>query len=246
MRMSAESKAIRKKLLDEYYASFYNSYLFDPDLQGFGIRYFEGGIDRHLQSYFCRRNRTKPLSEAKVLEIGGGDGQHLPFVRFKPESYTMLDIRELAPGILEKNLVKSTYVKEVSFVLGDGASMPFDDEGFDLVIGTCVLHHVDDVLGVLMEAKRVCKNGGEVIFILPTDPGLLNGLVKRVISYRKLRSLGHPNPRLIYALDHKNHVNSIISQFSFVFDSSVVNKKFRPLFFPSINSNLYITLHATK
>jgi len=244
--MSLESKAIRRKLLDEYYATFYNSYLFDRDLQGFGIKYFERGIDQHLQSYRCRRKRTKPLSEAKVLEIGGGDGQHLPFVRFKPESYTMLDIRELAPEILEKNLLISPYVKQVSFVLGDGANMPFGDEEFDLVIGTCVLHHVDDVLGVLLEAKRVCKNGGEVIFILPTDPGLLNSLVKRLISFRKLRSIGHPNPKLIYALDHKNYVHSIISQFSFVFASKIVTKKFRPFFFPSTDCNLYVTLHAVK
>lgn len=137
-------------------------------------------------------------------------------------------------------------MKEVAFVLGDAANMPFGDQEFDLVIGTCVLHHVDDVLGVLMEAKRVCKDGGEVVFLLPTDPGLLNGLVKRLISFRKLKSIGHPNPKLIYSLDHRNYINSIISQFSFVFDSNIVTKKFRPFYIPSINLNLYVALHSFK
>jgi ubiquinone/menaquinone biosynthesis C-methylase UbiE len=222
--MSAESQKIRRQLLDDYYASFYDSYLFDKDLLGFGIKYFERGIDQCLRGSFCKRKRIRPLHQAKVLEIGGGDGQHLPYVRFKPESYTLLDIRKLTPENLEKNLAKCPYVKEVAFVLGDAANMPFGDQEFDLVIGTCVLHHVDDVLGVLMEAKRVCKGGGEIVFILPTDPGLLNGLVKRLISFRKLKLIGHPNPKLIYSLDHKNYINSIISQFSFVFDSNTVTK----------------------
>lgn len=45
--MSAESQKIRRQLLDDYYASFYNSYLFDlfdQDLLGFGIKNFERGI----------------------------------------------------------------------------------------------------------------------------------------------------------------------------------------------------------
>jgi len=92
----------------------------------------------------------------------------------------------------------------------------------------------------------VCKAGGEIVFILPTDPGLLNGLVKRLISFEKLKLIGHPNPKLIYSLDHKNYINSIISQFSFVFDSNIVTKKFRPFYIPSINLNLSLTLHAFK
>jgi hypothetical protein len=42
--MSAESQKIRRQLLDDCYASFYNSYLFDQDLLGFGIKNFERGI----------------------------------------------------------------------------------------------------------------------------------------------------------------------------------------------------------
>jgi hypothetical protein len=39
--MSSESQKIRRQLIDDYYASFYDSYLFDRDLLVFGFKYLK-------------------------------------------------------------------------------------------------------------------------------------------------------------------------------------------------------------
>jgi hypothetical protein len=100
------------------------------------------------------------------------------------------------------------------------------------------------VLAVLLESKRVVAEFGEVIFILPTDPGTLNYLIKKFISYPKLRRQGLVNPELTYAIDHRNHVGSIISQFKYVFSDSKVTLYFKPFHVKSTNFNLYLALHA--
>jgi SAM-dependent methyltransferase len=49
----------------------------------------------------------------------------------------------------------------------DGATLPYAENSFDLVMSTQVLEHVPDPLALIFEMVRVCKNGGEVVLSLP-------------------------------------------------------------------------------
>lgn len=242
--MSSKSKAIRKKILDDYYNNYYEKYLFQDDMQGAGIAYFESGIDKVLRSKKISKLRKKDLSKYRVLEIGGGSGEHLKYVSFTPSKYVSVDLRKPDKELCKKNLLAAAHVAEADFVQANAENLPFKDREFDLVLGTCVLHHVDDVLAVLLESKRVVAEFGEVIFILPTDPGILNYLIKKIISYPKLRRQGLLNPEVVYAIDHRNHVGSIISQFKYVFSDSEVSLHFKPFHVNSTNLNLYLAIHA--
>lgn len=51
----------------------------------------------------------------------------------------------------------------INFRLVNGRDLPFADDNFDAVLITYVLHHADDPIRVLCEAKRVLKKGGRVI-----------------------------------------------------------------------------------
>jgi ubiquinone/menaquinone biosynthesis C-methylase UbiE len=242
--MSSKSVAIRREILEDYYNNYYERYLFQKDVQGAGISYFESGIDKVLRSKKISKLRNKDLSKCRVLEIGGGNGEHLKYVSFKPLKYVSVDLRKPNKELCSKNLLASAHVAEADFVQANAEKLPFQDRDFDLVIGTCVLHHVEDVLAVLLESKRVVSEEGEVIFILPTDPGILNYLIKKFISYPKLRKQGLVNPEVVYAIDHRNHVGSIISQFKYVFSDSKVSLHFKPFRVKSTNFNLYLAIHA--
>ena len=170
------SDQIRKRILDDYYLNVYQKFLFGGGAQGKGISYFE----KQVENFWLN---PKP---ANVLEIGGGSGEHLPFVRYIPtDSYVSFDLR---PIITKEHLrnISLEFKSRLRFVEGDAQDLPFKDEAFDRVFTTCLLHHVDDVLAVLIEVRRVTEIGGEIAFILPTDPGLLNQLVKRIFSFRKI------------------------------------------------------------
>jgi ubiquinone/menaquinone biosynthesis C-methylase UbiE len=236
MDKEKNAQTIRGEILARYYSEIYQSYLFEKDAQGIGIRYFEKSLEK-----FWNTNTPE-----KVLEIGGGSGEHLPYIRYVPsKSYTSVDIRDKFSDIHTEKLSKDLLGK-LDFIVGDAQNLPFADSIFDRVFSTCLLHHVDDVLAVLLEAKRVTRQKGEIAFIVPTDPGLLNQIVKRIVSYPKLRKLSAIRPELFYALDHKNHVGSILELIKFVYSEDEVDLHYRPFRIRSWNLNLLVVAKIVK
>ena len=236
MHGGSNSKKIRESILSKYYDEIYQSYLFQNDLQGFGIRYFEKQVEK-----FWMNKHPK-----NVLEIGGGAGEHLQYLNYIPlESYKSLDLR--IPKISTYvDQMKIEFKSKFEFVTGDAQNLPFKNEEFDRVFSTCLLHHVDDVLSVLLEVRRVTQTGGEIAFVFPTDPGILNQLIKRLISYRKIRKMTDIPPELFYALDHKNHVLSISELIKFVFALDELVFHYRPFRFKSWNMNFLIVAQIIK
>lgn len=133
---------------------------------------------------------------------------------------------------------------KVNFVTGNAEKISFPDSYFDRVVSTCLLHHVNDPLAVLLESRRVVSNGGEVAFILPADPGMLNRLIKLLITYPRIRKNSSFDPRLIYALEHPNKIDSLLALLKFVFEKDDYKIKYYPFKVPSWNLNLAITFHA--
>ena len=57
------------------------------------------------------------------------------------------------------------------FVSYSGKRLPFDDEAFDTVATLCMMEHVPDVHGMLLEIKRILKPGGRIVIIGPNMSG---------------------------------------------------------------------------
>jgi ubiquinone/menaquinone biosynthesis C-methylase UbiE len=231
------AKHIRGAILDEYYKTIYQRFLFAGGAQGKGIAYFE----RQIENFWVN------LEPKRVLEIGGGSGEHLPFLKYIPtENYTSIDLR---PIITEQHLesLSIDLKSKLTFVEGDAENLPFSDSSFDRVFTTCLLHHVDDVLAVLLEARRVTEVGGEIAFIFPTDPGILNQLIKKLISFRKIKKLTKIRPQLFYALEHQNHVLGIIEQIRYVYRLDDLEFNYRPFgILHSWNFNLLVVAKIVK
>jgi ubiquinone/menaquinone biosynthesis C-methylase UbiE len=236
MENKVSAKNVRNKILSEYYEKIYQDYLFSRDLQGRGIDYFEKSLEKHW---------LNPIP-SRVLEIGGGSGEHLKYLKYVPrEEYVSLDLRLPSNGEHTQNLPKEL-LDSLRFEKGNAESLPFGDSSFDRVYSTCLLHHVDDVLAVLMEARRVAQVGAEIAFLIPSDPGILNQIVKKLISYPKMRKLSNIRPELSYALDHKNHVAGIMELIGFVFREDCLELSYRPFRIPSWNFNLLVLARIVK
>jgi ubiquinone/menaquinone biosynthesis C-methylase UbiE len=231
------AKQIRSEILDEYYKNVYQNFLFGGGAQGFGISYFEKQVERFW-------NNQQPK---KVLEIGGGSGEHLPFINYIPiEKYVSLDLRPILTNA-HVSEISEDLKSRLEFIQGNAEFLPFEDSSFDRVFTTCLLHHVDDVLAVLLEIRRVAEIGGEIAFVFPTDPGILNQIVKRVISFRRIRKLTNVQPQLFYALEHRNHVLGIMELIKFVYRSDQLDFKYRPFpLFRSWNLNLLVVAKVIK
>lgn len=166
----------------------------------------------------------------------GGGGEHLKFVRIFPErEYISLDPRIVDKKVLLKISRKH---KNVRFVVGSVEDIPFAENYFDHIKSTCVLAHVDRLFVAVSELRRVSTNNCKIIILMPTDPGLLNLLVKKFFTYPKINRISKFPAGLIYSLDHKNSHSNILEIIKYVFRKDQIEIRYLPFLVKSANFNL--------
>jgi ubiquinone/menaquinone biosynthesis C-methylase UbiE len=218
-----------------YYESEYSK------IQRGGIQ----GWGNSINDYYVEKNlNLEPNS--KVLEIGASSGEHFKFVKdeSKFKEYIALDIypRITNPDLAIKLEKKDFY----RFVEADASAIPFPDNYFDAVISTCVLAHVENPEAVFAEIKRVVKPSGQIVIGMPTDPGILNRFIKKVITYRTMKKQGIQDPKLNYAREHINSVDKLIVFAEHIFKNDTLKLKFFPFGINSWNLNLLVIIKVKK
>jgi phosphatidylethanolamine/phosphatidyl-N-methylethanolamine N-methyltransferase len=230
-----ESSLVRRSLSRRFYDLHYarTYYQLGP---------LSSAIDRMHASVESRWIHSNPV---RTCEFGFGSGEHLRYVRDRPtDCYVGVD---LEVGKANEHL--SGYRQEgwqIHVIQGDAADTALRSSSFDRVAATCLLHHVVDPFSVLLEMRRICSPGGEISFILPTDPGILNRCAKAMITYPLLRKSGIENPRLLYAIEHINHVGALLEITKTVFRHDQMSLRYRPVPLPTWNWNLWISVHVVR
>ena len=111
--------------------------------------------------------------EGKVLDIGCGSGALAICIAKRYPNARVVGIDRWSGGwgsskrLCEKNATLEGVAERVSFEAADAASLPFDDEAFDLVVSNFVFHEVRGVRDkhrLLNEALRVVRAGGCFVF----------------------------------------------------------------------------------
>ena len=113
----------------------------------------------------------------RVLDLGCGRGA-LAFIvkREHPEALvTGLDVDERSVAWARRQAAREGL--DIAFDVYDGGRMPYGDGTFDRVVGSLVVHHLEDKVGTLREARRVLAEGGRVMI---ADYGPPRGLYARV------------------------------------------------------------------
>jgi ubiquinone/menaquinone biosynthesis C-methylase UbiE len=157
-------------------------------------RFFAMTYDRQIAKVDeagLRDARASLLAGAagRVLEIGGGTGNNLPFYGPAVESLTITEpeipmlrrlerkAREQAPG--------------ATVLRAPAEDLPFEDDCFDAAVSTLVLCGVDHQQRALRELCRVLRPGGQLLFIehvRSDDPHLarsqdrMNGINRFVVG----------------------------------------------------------------
>ena len=115
----------------------------------------------------------------KVLEIGCGLGY---FTKELARTGALITAIDISPDLL--NMARIEIKKNnVIFKEEDAASLTFDDNSFDSIVGSSVLHHID-LDRSLKEFHRILRPGGTIHF---TEPNMLNPQValQKNIPYLK-------------------------------------------------------------
>jgi phosphatidylethanolamine/phosphatidyl-N-methylethanolamine N-methyltransferase len=162
----------------------------------------EGGIVAKLAHNFIERPFGPQVVHDEVLEVGAGDGLHLPFVKHDFRRYLMTDINEESLEMAKKRVAGR---RGVEFGLADAQDLPYEDASFDRLIATCVLLHLPQPEQALLEWRRVTRPGGIVSIYVPSEPGLLTHAGRALTTKREAKRAGFQGYDLMIAREHINH-----------------------------------------
>jgi ubiquinone/menaquinone biosynthesis C-methylase UbiE len=108
-------------------------------------------------------------SKIRYLDLGSGIGDYVLAARKLGIEAYGIEPDQIGVGSIETSLsiARDRADDPGWFNEGIGEALPFDDSSFDLITMNQVLEHVQDVNKVLMEALRVLKSGGVLLFNTP-------------------------------------------------------------------------------
>lgn len=210
--------------------------------------YDESNYSSPLQAKVMRASHRlveKAFSENahfnRVLEIGAGTGEHLPFVRHGFEEYTLTDLDPKTLEVAKEKKIGEIKGK-VKFETQTGDALNYPDDTFDRVIATHVLEHIYQPHLALKEWQRVLKPGGVLSVLIPTDPGIAWRLGRHLGPRRNAMAQGIAYD-YVMAREHVNSCNNLIAILRHYFPDS--KESWWPFPIASIDLNLFFAFHAT-
>lgn len=135
--------------------------------------YFESIRVDALQRYWHKR-RFEEVSDViepvkgNILDIGCNDGTFSKIIFDKSGASELIGIDVVKKTVdwANKHWGNS---RKIKFVVADAQDLPFESSTFEAVFALEVLEHVFDPVKVLSEIKRVLKNNGYAVILVPSD-----------------------------------------------------------------------------
>jgi ubiquinone/menaquinone biosynthesis C-methylase UbiE len=128
-----------------------------------GINYGDVGRAQVLGK-LCKALGREPGVFDRGLEIGAGTG-YFTLNLMRAGVLREAVATDISPGMLSALSASASELGlPVETSKCEAASLPFEDDSFDLVFGHAVLHHLPDLPGAFREFRRVLRPGGVVAF----------------------------------------------------------------------------------
>jgi len=135
-------------------------YSYDREKAYYGKRWPEEAQPyEHLEPYIrCWMNPEEMFSGKRVLDIGAGEATYTRLIaeRFSPDAVVACDLfpkRMLPAARANKN-------RCLQFVAGDCHRLPFQDDAFDVIFGSLILHQIPELEDLVGEIHRILVKDG--------------------------------------------------------------------------------------
>tara|TARA_B100000315_G_C14473655_1_gene539572 strand:- start:303 stop:1049 length:747 start_codon:yes stop_codon:yes gene_type:complete len=149
---------------------------------------------------------SEHCKEKKLLEYGCGTGSKSIQWLKKGAILTGIDISSIGIKKAKKKISDTQY--DADYFIMNAENTDFDDETFDIVVGTGIIHHLD-LLNSYKELSRILTNEGHAVFIEPLGHNPLINLY-RILTPKMRTEDEHPlkikDIKLIEQYFHKVHI----------------------------------------
>ena len=207
--------------------SNYNDIL-SVGVQGFLVRRLHKSMERpfHCSDHF-----------SLTVEVGAGEGQHLPYVRHNFDRYVMTDIRTPQSA--------TVLPAKVEFRRADAEDLQLEDASVDLLVSTCVLHHLTDPERALRSWRTMVRPGVVLTIQLSADPGFVTRLGRHLTTRRAASKLGL-DWDLEIAREHRNHAGGLMVMIERMFATDEVRYVGHPFPWRTWNLNYSSTYQIRR
>lgn len=134
-----------------------------------------------------------------VLDVGCGDGKITSEIAKKlPHGHIIgLDSSEHMVNFAKTEFENKC--QNLSFILGNAVSIPFENE-FDLVVSFACLHWVKDQISFLISSRNALKKNGKIILTLYPKHNLIWDSIEEATLLPKWREyfINYENPHISY------------------------------------------------
>lgn len=107
-------------------------------------------------------DRHMDWKRARVLDLGCAGGFMAEEMHDRGAIVTGIDPASSVIDVARAHA--AAYGREITYDVGVGEDLPYDDSAFDAVVCVDVLEHVQSLSGVLDEVSRVLRVGGTFLF----------------------------------------------------------------------------------
>ena len=114
-----------------------------------------------LNTLLEERADDADLKSLKVLEVGPGEGEFLPYLA---KLFEHVDALDNSDKMLDsaRQYCDDKKINGISFISGDTSSDQLNEEFYDVVVVNMVLHHNPSPVELLQDIVRVMKSGGSL------------------------------------------------------------------------------------
>jgi len=216
----------------DFYQNYYSRVFSKSGISSF----FNSLTHKALEKKFNNtKTNLRSKRELQILEIGAGKGEHYRFVENDFQCYSMLDLLPEPTNFYE--------FKNARWIQGDICDVDLNLPQYDRILAMCVFHHLDDPKTALQNIKKFLKPSGTFSLFLPSDPGILNRLNRRLFVTPAAKKLGFSNYDLVNAREHRNHYWGLKVELEHQFQDFDISKKYYPFRIPLANLSLFSIWH---
>ena len=238
--MENKEKAAQRILREEQW----HNQNFDDEIRSSVSKYYSIDIESAFRFFEEKIRKELEPQKTTLLDYGCGHDVYVNGVAGLIKKGVGIDISE-ARIELAKSIAKKNNLKNIVFFVMDATKTTFEDEEFDIIRGTGILHHLDLNLS-LNEVSRILKNNGKAFFVEPLDTNPFIKLFRKLTP--KMRTADEqplrkkdievimrvfPNTEITYAsfltllavpFRNSKHFTKILSTLSFI-DSIMLHNK---------------------